>query len=80
MTLAAPGGTLEIAYEAPGVVHGPVLLGPNVHTANGPYTITGGTGIFEGATGHGHFGATGVFDGSVFDINLTLNGSLQLPG
>jgi hypothetical protein len=76
MTLAAPGGTLEIAYEAPGVIHGPVFLGPNVHTGNGPYTITGGTGIFEGATGHGHFSGTGVFDGSVFDVNYALNGSL----
>ena len=76
MTLAAPGGTLEIAFEAPGVIHGPVFLGPNVHTSNGPYTITGGTGIFEGATGHGHIGGTGVFDGSVFDVNMTLNGSL----
>jgi hypothetical protein len=76
MTLAVPGGTLEIAYEAPGVIHGPVFLGPNVHTGNGPYTITGGTGIFDGATGHGHFSGTGGFDGSVFDVNYDLNGSL----
>jgi hypothetical protein len=58
------------------VIHGPVFLGPNVATYNGPYTVTGGTGIFEGATGHGHIDWAGVFDGSVFDISGTLNGSL----
>ena len=81
MTLLATEavGTLEMAFKAPGVIHGDVFLGPNVHTYNGPYRITGGTGIFEGATGHGHIGGVGEFDGTAFDITETLNGSLIVP-
>ncbi len=81
MTLTATEaeGTLEISYKAPGVIHGDVFVGPNVHTYNGPYTVTGGTGIFDGATGHGHIGGVGEFDGLEFDISQTLNGSLVVP-
>lgn len=45
------------------------------------YTITGGTGIFEGATGHGHVAASdpgGFPPGSNF--HLDMNGSLRVSG
>jgi hypothetical protein len=72
-------GTLEITYKAPGVMHGDAFFGPNVHTFNGPYTITGGTGIFAGATGHGHLGGSAAFDGAVFDAGQIMSGSLLVP-
>lgn len=53
MVLATPAGDqLFLDYRAPGAIKGD-LFGLNTHTFNGPYTITGGTGHFEGATGHG---------------------------
>lgn len=79
MVLATPAGDqLFLDYRAPGVIKGD-LFGLNTHTFNGPYTITGGTGIFEGATGHGAlFGevqatATGFTGGS------TMNGTISVP-
>jgi hypothetical protein len=78
MTMVTPGGdTLSFAYKLPGVFTGDLtLVGPSEHSANGPFTITGGTGIFAGASGHGHVG--GLADSTSAGIGL--NGSLQLPG
>jgi len=80
MTLVTPGGdTLGLAYKLPGVFTGDLTLtivGPSEHSANGPFTITSGTGIFAGASGHGHVG--GLADSTSAGIDL--NGSLQLPG
>jgi hypothetical protein len=75
MTITTPGGdTLSLAYEAPGVFRGDLfLVGPREHVGNGPYTITGGTGVFAGATGHGHMN---VQDQGGPTAPLTLNGSL----
>lgn len=76
--LDPPGGTLTIAYSAPGVIKGDLFAGPNVHTLNGPYTITEGTGGFAGATGHGHVSGSAEFTGVAYNISITLNGSLAL--
>jgi hypothetical protein len=78
LTLRTPGGDeLYATYKAPGVFTGDLtLVGPNQHRANGPYTITGGTGVFSGASGHGHLGILGGSEGGTWE----LNGSLRLPG
>ncbi len=78
LTLVKPDGDeLYAAYKQPGVFTGDLtLVGPSQHRANGPYTITGGTGIFAGASGHGHVFGLGQGVG----VTLEMNGSLQLPG
>ena len=78
LTLVTPDGDeLHATYKAPGVFTGDLtLVGPSQHRANGPYTITGGTGIFAGASGHGHLGILADSEGGTWD----LNGSLELPG
>lgn len=79
LVLATPAGDeLFVDYRGPGVIKGE-LFGANTHTFNGPYTVTGGTGIFEGATGHGsltgevHATATGFTGG------WALHGSISVP-
>src|SRR5512133_37842 len=48
LVLATPAGDeLFLDYRGPGVIKGD-LFGLNTHTFNGPYTITGGTGISAG--------------------------------
>ena len=77
LTAVTPGGdTLTVAYRAPGVFKGDLtLVGARLHVANGPYTVTGGTGVLAGASGHGHIH---VFDDGGPTGSLTLNGSLAV--
>ena len=76
LTLATPqGDELHAAYTQPGVLKGD-LFGANEHSANGPYTITGGTGVFRGASGHGNIGA--LAEGPV--VTIDVQGSLQVSG
>ena len=75
VTISTPGGEFSYAYEATGVFTGVYGIVPWRHTGEGPYTITGGSGIFDGATGHGHLS---VLDDSG-DISIDLNGSLAVP-
>ncbi|MGH7685407.1 MAG: hypothetical protein ACREN2_01100 [Candidatus Dormibacteria bacterium] len=39
----------------------PCPTGPNLYSGTSPFTVTGGTGRFAGATGHGSFTGTGDF-------------------
>ncbi|HEX6232002.1 MAG TPA: hypothetical protein VFZ63_02640 [Jiangellaceae bacterium] len=80
--------TLTVHYRGPGVMKGDIfLLEPgdtNTHTFNGPYEIVDGTGIFEGASGHGRISGTAVatHDGTLFgaiDFEWTMDGTLRLP-
>jgi hypothetical protein len=84
MTLATPtGDTLNLEFTNPGVLKGDLTLaGFNRHTFNGPYTITGGTGIFAGASGHGQIGGVAEGEGGPGGIVITLDlhGSLRVPG
>ncbi len=78
LTLVTPDGDeLYAAYKAPGVFTGDLtLVGPSQHRANGPYTITGGIGVFAGASGHGHLGIFADSEAGTWEMN----GSLRLPG
>lgn len=79
MVLATPAGDqLFIDYRAPGVIKG-ALFGANTHTAHGPYTITGGTGIFEGATGHGEVTGEVQATATGFIGELTMRGTINVP-
>lgn len=72
MDITTPAGdALSIAFKAPGVIYGP----EGAHRLNGPYAITSGTGIFDGASGHGH-----VHGLAITTVSLTMNGSLIVPG
>jgi hypothetical protein len=81
MVLTAAGGTLTMSQSAPGVLMGDLFAGPNTHTGNGPYAITEGTGIFAGATGHGHVTGTATNAGGtpITTITFELVGSLAVP-
>lgn len=79
MTLATQAGDeLFVSYRAPGVLKGD-LFGLNTHTFNGPYTITGGTGIFAGASGHGSL--SGEIQGTAtgFSGGFEMHGTLTVP-
>ncbi len=81
LTASTGAGTLTFAYRAPGVFKGDLtLVGPNMHTFNGPYATTGGTGAFEGASGNGHFGGSAGGEGGPAGIggSITIKGSLRL--
>lgn len=83
MAIISSSGDLTLNYRAPGVFKGDLtFVGYNVHTFNGPYTITGGTGLFTGASGNGHL--QGIAEGGqgapVSGGEGTLNGSLRLAG
>lgn len=79
MVLATPAGDeLFIDYRAPGVIKGD-LFGANTHTVHGPYTITGGTGIFNGATGHGEVSGQVQATPAGFIGQLMLHGTISVP-
>lgn len=79
MVLATPSGDeLFLDYRAPGVIKGD-LFGLNTHTFNGPYTITGGTGIFEGATGQGNVSGEVEATATGFTGGWTMHGTMSLP-
>lgn len=80
MVLATPSGDrLFLDYRAPGVIKGD-LFGANTHSFNGPYTITGGTGIFAGATGQGDFSGDVQATVSGFTGGWTMHGTINVPG
>ncbi len=79
MVLATPAGDrLSLDYRAPGVIKGD-LLGANTHTFSGPYTVTGGTGLFTGATGRGRLDGEVQATGTGFTGGWRLNGTLHVP-
>lgn len=79
MVLATSAGDeLFLDYRAPGVIKGD-LFGLNTHTFNGPYTITGGTGVFEGATGHGALFGEVQATATGFTGGWTMKGEISAP-
>jgi hypothetical protein len=74
-TMTTPRGDLEFAYEATWVFEGSLIGDPPPFTADirVRYTIVGGTGDFEGATGSGRFYVTG----GVY-LEGAITGSLQI--
>lgn len=79
LVLATPSGDeLFIDYRAPGVIKGEIF-GLNTHTFNGPYTITGGTGIFEGATGHGNYSGEVQATATGYTGGWTMHGTIRVP-
>jgi hypothetical protein len=79
MVLATPvGDQLFLDYRAPGVIKGD-LFGLNTHTFNGPFTITGGTGIFERATGHGALFGEVQATATGFTGGWTMQGTISAP-
>lgn len=80
MTLRTPSGDLlYISYRAPGVIKGD-LFGLNTHTFHGPYTITGGTGVFAGATGHGSLAGQVLGTATGYTGGWEMHGTLRVPG
>ncbi len=83
MTITTSVGQLFVNYRAPGVFRGDLtFVGYNKHVFNGPYTVTGGTGLFANAAGDGHLHgfAEGGAGAPVTGGLGTLNGSLRLAG
>jgi hypothetical protein len=79
MVLATPAGDeLFIDYRAPGVIKGN-LFGANTHTFHGPYSITGGTGIFAGASGHGATNGQVSATATGFSGGWVMHGTLRVP-
>jgi hypothetical protein len=72
------GDQLVLDYRAPGVIKGD-LLGVNTHTFNGSYTVTGGTGIFAGATGHGNVSGEVQATATGFTGGWTMHGTISVP-
>lgn len=75
-TMVTPEGELYLEFHGTFVLNGtpPVAY----HTdATTPYTVTGGTGIFAGASGHGRID---VSDDQPGGITLESNGALKLSG
>jgi hypothetical protein len=71
LTIVTPDGDeLHAAYTQTGVLTGGVT---GVSSNNGPFTITGGTEVFAGASGHGHVSANA--DGVI--VTIEMNGSLR---
>lgn len=75
MTFVTPEGELTIEHQGGFVLKGTF---PVDYRTDGTasYTVTDGTGVFAGATGHGHMDVVDSQDGFAF----TLNGSLKLAG
>jgi hypothetical protein len=83
MTIHSSSGDLSLYYRAPGVLKGDLtLVGYNMHTFNGPYAVTGGTGAFTGASGDGHLAGYAGGQGGPAGLTGagTLFGSLRLAG
>jgi hypothetical protein len=80
MTLQADNGDLlYLDYRGPGVLKGDIF-GLNTHTFNGPFTITGGTGVFTGASGHGHLAGQAQATATGFTGGWNVNGEITVPG
>jgi len=75
---AARGDTLTLALVVP--VGGTINIEGGV-IFSGTYTVTGGTGRFNGATGSGVFGGSGLFLTETDGIGaFALVGTISLPG
>jgi hypothetical protein len=74
LTFDDTGDELHIAYEGTWKFDGNLLTGDGIAKAHQSYQVIGGTGIFEGAKGHGHM--EGVDD--FHQVMNTLDGGLIL--
>lgn len=75
-TFVTPGGALTIEHTGGFVLKGTF---PVDYRTDGvaSFTVTGGTGVFAGASGHGRID---VVDSTTGGFSFTLNGSLKLAG
>lgn len=67
---------LYIGYQGTWKFDGNLLTGDGTAKVHQSYNVTGGTGMFEGAKGHGHFGGVDDFH----QILMDLDGGLILAG
>ena len=76
MVLMFDDGELVLAYEGSWKFDGDLTTGEGVAKVRQSYEVIGGTGVFEGAKGHGSMGGVDDFHHILFD----LNGSLKTVG
>jgi hypothetical protein len=85
---SCPGGFANINVETLTAANGDTLVltgdrdegcptGPNAVHGTGDWTVTGGTGRFAGATGHGTFDGVADFNQGTFSFRLT--GTISAP-
>lgn len=58
MTMTTPVGDLTMAYDGTFVFEGDLSISAWVSKVNSSNAIVGGTGVFAGASGHGHIAIT----------------------
>ena len=86
---SCPGGFANINVETLTAANGDTLVltgphdqacptGPTAVHGTGDWTVTGGTGRFAGATGHGTFDGGADFNQGTFSFQLT--GTISVPG
>jgi hypothetical protein len=66
-------GELTIAYQGTWKFDGDLTTGDGISKIHTSYEVIGGTGIFEGAKGHGSMGGVDDFHHILFDLDGGLN-------
>jgi hypothetical protein len=76
MVFTFDSGTLTLGYQGTWKFDGDITTGEGIAKVHQSYEVIGGTGVFEGAEGHGSMGGVDDFHHILFDIN----GSLRTIG
>ena len=74
MVFTFDDGELTLAYQGTWKFDGEITTGEGIAKVHQSYEVTSGTGVFEGAKGHGSMGGVDDFHHILFD----LNGSLKI--
>jgi hypothetical protein len=72
MVLTFDDGELTVAYEGTWKFDGDLTTGEGIAKVHQSYEVVGGTGIFEGAKGHGYLGGVDDFHHILFDLRGSL--------
>ena len=74
MVFTFDDGELTLAYQGTWKFDGEITTGEGIAKVHQSYKVISGTGVFEGAKGHGSMGGVDDFHHILFD----LNGSLKI--
>ena len=73
MVFTFDSGELTLAYQGTWKFDGDLATGEGIAKVHQSYEVIDGTGVFEGAKGHGFMGGVDEFHHILFDMNGSLN-------